>query len=173
MSSKRWLSLDDQIALLKARGLRIPDEAGCRDALEHVGYYHLSGYARFFQIDPGHGQNDYRPGTSFDSFAELQYLDAQIRQLCLTHLATVELALRTGFAYHFGDLVGPYDALQRGPTYCSTGANTAVHDLVLDNLNHSKQPFISRHRAREGSYPTLPVWVAVEALAFGTLSKAI
>ncbi len=150
MSSKEWLSLDDQIALLKARGLRISDEAYCRDALEHVGYYHLSGYARFFQIKPSHGENDYIPGTSFESIAQLHYLDARVRQLCITHLATVELALRTGFAYRFGELVRPYVALQQESTYFSTGANTPVHDLILDNLSIAPS---------KCSYPVTAAWM--------------
>jgi len=50
MSPKQWLNLDEQIGLLLARGLQVDDEASCRETLKRVGYYHWSGYARFFQL---------------------------------------------------------------------------------------------------------------------------
>ncbi len=174
MSRKQWLNLDDQIALFQDRGLHIDDETNCREVLKNIGYYHFSGYARFFQMRPSEGENDYVKGTSFEKIAQLQYLDAQVRQLCITHLATIEMALRASFAYHFSELVRPYGALQQESTYFQTGSKTApAHELILENLDRSKAKFISRHRGQDGNYSDLPVWAAVEALSFGTLSKAI
>lgn len=41
---KAWKSLEEQIALLKSRGLSISDDAKAAEYLERIGYYRLSGY---------------------------------------------------------------------------------------------------------------------------------
>ena len=172
MNDKRWLSLDAQVQLLRDRGLEVGDEAFCREILRKVGYYHLSGYWRFFQIDPTRGDNNYRTGTTFETIAGIQNLDAQLRQLCFDQLVGVELALRTGFAYHFGEHVSAYGALLNPTSWSPTGPHRSVDEQIRADLDQSKQQFVIRHRVN-GGYPSLPVWVAVEAMAFGTLSKAI
>jgi abortive infection bacteriophage resistance protein len=42
--SKPAISLDEQVALLKSRGLLIEDEAQAKHYLRNIGYYRLSGY---------------------------------------------------------------------------------------------------------------------------------
>lgn len=174
MNRKIRLSLADQTALLVDRGLVIADRGECERLLGRITYYHLSGYARFFQSDPGRGDNSFRPGTSFELIRDLQHLDEELRHLCLRYLTRVESALRSGFALHFGDLLGPYEALLHPATYHSAGANAVpVHELVLRDLDRAKARFVLRHRDSSPPYEDLPVWVAMEALSFGTLSKCI
>lgn len=43
-SPKVFKTYDQQIALLRSRGMRIDDEVYARMALEQVNYYRLSGY---------------------------------------------------------------------------------------------------------------------------------
>jgi abortive infection bacteriophage resistance protein len=171
---KSWLNLDQQVDLLVERGLQVDDPAACRSTLRRVGYYHLSGYARFFQVGPAHGDNRFQEGATFETIAELQALDSQLRSLCMSALSSVELAVRAGFAHRFGEHVGAYEKLLNPPSFHSMGATSrSLCDLIVEDLDRSKQPFVMRHRGEDGSYPSLPVWVAVEAMSFGTLSKAI
>jgi abortive infection bacteriophage resistance protein len=171
---KQWLSLDDQVKLLTDRGLAIPDEVSCRAKLRRVGYYHLSGYGRLFQVAPAEGDNRYKSGAFFDQISGLQELDAHLRQLCLRALAAVELALRSGFGHRFGEIMGAYGALLNSNSFHAAGSkSTAIDQLVRTDLDRSRQPFVVRHRVGPGNYPSLPTWIAVEALSFGTLSKAI
>ncbi|MHB0928019.1 MAG: Abi family protein [Candidatus Nanopelagicales bacterium] len=174
MSVKPWLSLDEQVALLQGRGLIVSDAAACRTFLQRIGYYHLSGYGRYFQVDPARGDNSFRSGTRFEDISELQVLDSQLRHVCLGPLADVELSLRTGFAYRFAELFRAPGALWHSTSFSTAGSSTTpIHELVLADLDKAKLPFIIRHRNSRGQYPDLPVWVAVEALSFGTLSRAI
>lgn len=176
MQRKPWLNLDEQVALLDRRGLVMRDPDHCRQILRRVSYYHLSGYARFFQKAPTYGDNDFRPGTTLEQIVVLQDLDEQLRHLCLQNLSTVESALRAGFALRFGQHMGPYDALLAAGTYHPTGSSgIPVHDLVRSDLERSRAPYIIRHRGdgNAEAYADLPVWVATEVLSFGTLSKCI
>ncbi|CED90765.1 hypothetical protein [Actinomyces succiniciruminis] len=45
--SKTWLSLEDQVARLRRRGLIIDDDDACRRFLSQVSYYRFSGYFRY------------------------------------------------------------------------------------------------------------------------------
>ena len=61
---KPSLSLDEQIALLKNRGLIIENPQRLRQYLRFIGYYRLSGYFQFFQIEGD-------PSTDFSSTRHL------------------------------------------------------------------------------------------------------
>lgn len=41
---KDWKSIDDQILLLKSRGMTVSEPVRGRKALQRFGYYRLSGY---------------------------------------------------------------------------------------------------------------------------------
>jgi hypothetical protein len=41
---KNWKSIDDQLGLLKSRGMAISEPIRAKKALERFGYYRLSGY---------------------------------------------------------------------------------------------------------------------------------
>lgn len=41
---KPWRSFADQLQQLRERGLQVDNPAAALDYLEHLGYYHLSGY---------------------------------------------------------------------------------------------------------------------------------
>ncbi len=51
---KTWLSISDQVALLKSRGLTIPDHATAEQFLEHVSYYrsHPGPLATRYGVQP-------------------------------------------------------------------------------------------------------------------------
>jgi len=42
--SKQIKSFDDQISILKSRGMVIKDEARAKQILQNISYYRLSGY---------------------------------------------------------------------------------------------------------------------------------
>ena len=41
---KKWLSLEDQMAKLASRGVEVRDPENCRQILQAIGYYRLTGY---------------------------------------------------------------------------------------------------------------------------------
>ena len=43
-TEKPWKSFEEQLALLKKRGLQVDDDAAALNYLDRLGYYRLSGY---------------------------------------------------------------------------------------------------------------------------------
>lgn len=92
--SKRPLAVGDQIELLEARGLHIPDRERAARYLRFIGYYRLAVYSRPYQIgdDSGHA---FRLGVSFDDILSLYVFDRQLRLLMMDAVERIEVAFRT------------------------------------------------------------------------------
>lgn len=77
-------SVDEQIALLKGRGLVCADEALVRRWLVTVGYYRLSAYWLPYELPPPTGQTrskTFAPDTPFESIVDIYTFDRQLRLL--------------------------------------------------------------------------------------------
>lgn len=169
---KPWISYDEQIDLLRRRGMVIDDVDTALEELRRVGYYRLSGYWRFFQHDPAFGDNRFREGTRFSKIASLYRSDEQLREQCGMAVAEVEVALRTSFAHVIAERHGPYGVFLKADSYTQPPKRQVpVDQAIRDDLDRARQTFVVRHRADD--YRDLPVWAAVDVLSFGTLSKAI
>lgn len=181
---KDWLPFSDQVRLLRRRGLHITDETECEAFLSRVNYYRLSGYFRYWQVAPAQGDNRFIEGSSFETIRDVYVADEALKAACIPVLHALEVLLRTRFAHYYGQLVGTTHALTLGhgltqpPERIDGRRHIPLEEQVLQNLNRSKEPFIAHFRDnRDGSekatYDRLPIWVAVEALSFGTLSRLI
>lgn len=172
---KAWKSWAEQVELLQGRGLEIADEDACGAALKRVNYYRLSGYARQFQIDPDSGDNRFEPGTRFGDILALHDLDSALRHLLMGPLTEVELVLRTGFAYAVARDDSPCGGFLSDQFYAPGRQGDSVAAGIRRDLERSKDRFIAHFHdsAAADPYARLPVWSAVEAFSFGTLSKCI
>ena len=82
--SKPFKTIDEQIELLRYRGMTIADDEVARHALETLGYYRLSGYWYSFREHApeealGCRSDLFIPGTSFDQVIRLYDFDTQLR----------------------------------------------------------------------------------------------
>ncbi|EQD70171.1 Abortive infection bacteriophage resistance related protein, partial [mine drainage metagenome] len=64
--AKPATTLDEQIALLRRRGMTIVDEDRARHYLGHLNYYRLRGYWMGFE-QPDGGEHPFQPGTTFEA----------------------------------------------------------------------------------------------------------
>ena len=182
--SKPYLPVPAQIALLKARGLTITDDARATAALERIGYYRLSGYwypLRSSTVtNPGNVrvvQDNFRPGSEFGQIIDLYVFDKKLRLLTLDAIERVEVALRTDIAL----LLGQHSpTAHRDPAFLHgkfakmplRGKTVTGHQVWLERLDdttsRSREEFVQHFRQ---TYSTpLPIWMAVELWDFGMLS---
>lgn len=173
---KPSLSVQQQVDLLVSRGLLISDAAAAETFLRSTNYYRFAGYARYFQQAPHQGDDRFRQGTSFEEIHAVYAADEQLRGFLAAPLAHAELLLRTHTARIIGDLHDPYGAYLDPQFYGDPRADDSPVEACLRDLRRSREHHILRYRS-PGSGPSefsqLPVWSAVEAWSFGTLSKVI
>lgn len=170
---KPSLSWDEQVALLVRRGLEIPDTAACRAFLATTSYYRFSGYMRYFQQAPHHGDDDFRPGTTFNEIRAIYDADDALRSMLAPRLARAEVLLRTHTAHVIGNDHGPCGKYLEESFYSDVGNAEPTVESCLRDIERSKERHILRYTNGAPNFTDLPVWSAVEAWSFGTLSKCI
>lgn len=171
---KPSLSVRDQSARLRQRGL--DDDGTLTRALMTHGYFRLSGYWRYFRVDPSSPNNAFVHGSRFSEVFSVYQRDADLRNLLLEGLAEVEVALRTSLAANLCAPGADGTEYQQESTYLDRRdahgnrlRDRLLHD-VRDDITRSKERHVRHHRARGGA-GSVPLWVATEAMSFGTLSR--
>lgn len=182
-TQKPWLSCEQQVELLVSRGLAIQDKAAAEAFLAQVSYYRLSGYFRYWQRDPGCGDDNFREGSSFEEIRQLYDSEQALVLVCDEVLHPIEVQLRARFAHHYARLVGSQGgfATGQGLTQPPDPKADRIQEYPLADLDRSKESFVAHYRddVKDGgryssrAYARMPIWVAVEAFSFGTLSRLV
>lgn len=189
--AKLFKEYSDLVNLLESRGMNISDRARAERKISQVGYYRLSGFwypSRKIEVDQlgevikQNGKpkrsNDFLPDTEFDDIFTLYVFDKRLRLLLLDAIERIEINLKSIIAHE----LGRNDALAyQNPTHINPDQlkdyykyNSIRNSWIewsarqRSELSRSKEDSILWHtkNGRE-----IPIWVAVEAWSFGTLSK--
>ena len=187
--AKPYVSIIDQVALLRSRGMEITDQTKAEECLRRIGYYRLSGYwYPMRQVTVTHGpaaapvyqvQDAFKEGARFCDVVDLYVFDKKLRMLMLDAIERVEVALRVDVALALG-LRGP--TAHRDPR--ELHPNFAVRPNKRGQVPHlewmarlddasrrSSEDFVKHFHA---TYSTdLPIWVAIELWDFGMLSHLV
>lgn len=168
---KPSVSIPDQIALLKRRGMVVEDDARARHYLQFVSYYRLRAYWLPFEVPAARdGDHAFRAGTTFEDVLTLYIFDRELRLLVLDAIERVEVALRAQWAHHMAMAHGPHGYLDQAHY-----AHIDRHGKMIAELNEefrrSRDTFAVHYREKYTSPPLPPVWMAAEVMSFGLLSK--
>lgn len=168
---KPAVSINDQIELLKHRGVVVADEAYARHHLQFISYYRLKAYWSPFRVNAEVDEDQAFPeGASFNDVLTLYTYDRELRLLVLDAIECVEVALRAQWAYHMAMNYGPHGYLeQRHYAHIARHAR-AVADLTKE-FGRSRDIFAVRYREKYTSPKLPPAWMAGETMSFGLLSK--
>lgn len=166
-------TVDEQIMILKQRGLTIHNEERARRYLLTSNYYAIiNGYSKFFQDRDNH----FMSGASFDEIRELYWFDKEIKQILFDGILNAEHHLKFIAAYRFAEIsqnekygylnIGNYDheklnydwkliskLSQILSSNCKYNNNTIYHNIHTHN--------------------DVPIWVLVDFFDFGTLRAFI
>jgi abortive infection bacteriophage resistance protein len=165
--TKPPLSVQDQVILLKNRGLKIPDEARAIRHLQNISYYRLSGYMYPFLADTK--QHLYKKGTTFEDILDLYRFDRKLRLLMFSAIEKIEIALRS-------QITNEFSVASQNPFWYTEGkyfSDPVKHTSFLDGLSsyisRSNDIFI-KHFYNTYNNPWPPVWVIFEILSMGQFS---
>lgn len=88
-NDEECVSIDDQVALLKERGVEISDDIYAKSILLEIGYYRLGFYLfPFEKIYPSKKQRTHEVvlGTRFGDIVDLYYADMKLRDIFMLRL---------------------------------------------------------------------------------------
>lgn len=102
MYLKRATTIDEQIAILRNRGLIIANEQKAKEHLLDIGYFRLGFYCFPFEKDYPQKVNRthiYNEGTIFEDVVKLYYFDFDLRNLLMRYINRIEINFRTYLTY--------------------------------------------------------------------------
>ena len=179
---KDFKTYDEQIDLLKTRGLIIENEEYAKEKLKEDNYYNIiNGYKELF-ITPGTTDN-FIAGSTFEEIYALYDFDRVIKNILFKQILKVENILRSLIAYNFSERFGNdnYLKMSNFETLRESGCTvnryqervTQIQNL-LANLQQdiaraiSKRPYINHYIL---NYGFVPLWVLVNTITLGRLSQ--
>ena len=174
--TKPPLTYEDQINLLKSRGLTFADSQKAANQLANVSYFRLSAYMFPYRKNVG-GKiiDEFRYGTTWKNIYDLYVFDRKLRLLVFDAIEKIEVSIRTNMVYtlshkygsHWQDDESIYKAertitLQDGTTK-TINIFKEIQDHISEQLsNNQAELFIEHYRDTYDDPVNPPSWMCVD-----------
>lgn len=164
--NKISLTYQEQLDQLKFRGLAIENDSKALHVLENISYYRLSGY--WFPLLADKKNHIFKHSATFDTAFKLYCFDRKLRQLVLSELEKIEVAVRAKMIYILSHKHGPF-WFQNQTIFFSPVLHANSLTKIGEEYNRSDEEFIHAFK-KTYSDPLPPSWMSLEISSFGTLS---
>ena len=174
MEEKVFRDTRIQIGILKSRGVIIKNKRLAKQLIRNVNYYNLiNGYKEpFLQQNTAHEK--YIPGTTLEEIYAVYEFDRKLRIITLEYILEIEKQVKSLISYCFSKVHGHKNYLKL-ENFDTQGIKKygQVCDLLSNlykkiTLNIDKDLSVS-HYVSGKNY--LPLWVLVNTLSLGDISK--
>lgn len=170
---KQFKTIDEQIEILKDKGLIINDEEKTKKILLRENYFFINGYRHVF-MKPSDNKR-FIEGATFDELYALFSFDRNLRNIMFKYLLIVENNLKSIFSYHLSSKYGykEKDYLKLS----NFNTDISKHRQVTDVINKMKRQIrvnAKQHTATLHyltNYGYIPMWILVKVLSFGIISE--
>ena len=158
-------TIEEQIELLKKRGLIVGDEEKLERYLRNISYYHFSIYFKHFQKE-----NLFIKGTTFEDVLNIYVFDQKLRLLLLDVLERIEKSFKCHLVYEMSIKtndsfwIANHDFFHDGEKYDERIVK------MLNDLKFSKKNFIKHYYANYNNPKYPPAWMIIETLSFGQVA---
>ena len=183
--NKPPLKYDEQIALLKSRGMAFSDEVCAKNMLANVCYYRLSAYMLPYKKKAdGKILDEFKDGTTWDKVCELYMFDRNLRLLVFDAIERLEVAIRSQIIYQLCDKYGSHwqdrsEIFKPRTERILKDGRMVVQDVYGDIQKHIKEQlhnnkaevFIQHYRNKYGKPENPPSWMCAEIMYFNHLSR--
>ena len=166
--TKQLLTLQQQIDVLKERGLQIDNDAEAKDILDTISYFRLAGYWRLMEADKV--RHIFKPGSKFSQIISLYHFDEELRLFLFSSIQQIEVAVRARMIRLFAERHGAFWFMDSALADNSTLFTSNLQSLQ-DELHRSEDEYILEHFRKYDSPAMPPVWKTMEVASMGTLSK--
>ena len=170
---KTFKTIDEQIEILKSKGLKIDDIDYAKSILLRENYFFISGYRHLFLKSPK--DRMFIPGTDFKELYALFNFDRQIRNIFFKNILIVENNAKSIFSYQLSRKYGIKEKDYLNPSNFdrSSDKSRQVNDL-LKKIKRQIRVNGGQHSATMHymtNYGYVPFWVVVKVLSFGLISE--
>lgn len=176
MSNQKPRTIEEQIRLLRSRGMVFSSEEYARQCLQHISYFRLKYY--WTDMRDEDTEHDFLKGASFDDVVARYNFDRNLRLILFYAIEIIEVALRAKIIYHLSQ------AKDSGLWYLDNSLfekQDYYEDSLLDlkyEFERSTEPFAKEYVAGHKNWDSESIegdnpdaWMILEVATFGTLSK--
>ena len=173
MGSKTFKTLDEQIDLLRKKGLVIDDVDYAKEVLLRENYFFLSGYRHVFLKNDD--SRKFVHGTNFRELYALFNFDRQLRNILFKNILIVENNLKSILSHTLSKNHGfkEQNYLNADTFVKDSSKSRQINDLLRKmkrqiNVN-GKQHTATSHYINNYGY--IPLWLVVKVLSFGIVGE--
>lgn len=173
MANKIFKSLDEQLDILKSRGLIVQNEEYATNILFRENYFFISGYRHLFMRSAK--DNHFLVGTTFEELYAMFTFDRRIRNIVFKYLLIVENNVKSILSYTLSKKYGIKEKDYLNPKNYTQDAikSRQVHD-VLNKMKRQIRVNGRQHAATMhymSNYGYIPMWILVKVLSFGIIAE--
>lgn len=163
MAEKEFKTLDEQIAILRMRGLSIPDEAAAKDFLLKNNYYRVSGYSLTLRTHDVFSEN-----ATFQNIVDIYCFDQEMRHLLLLYLETIEVMVKSIFSYEFTKEYGGLGYLDAAHFTDPAKHAEIIHKAEMQRRSRLRHEAYLKHFEKRKE--DIPLWAYVDLLTIADIS---
>lgn len=170
---KQFKTIDEQVEILKDKGLTINDEEKTKKILLRENYFFINGYRHIFMQSSSNRR--FIDGATFDELYALFNFDRNLRNIMFKFLLIVENNLKSIFSYHLSSRYGykEKDYLKLSNFATDIAKRRQVTD-VINKMKRQIRVNAKQHTATLHyltNYGYIPMWILVKVLSFGIVSE--
>ena len=180
MSKKEYvkipLTFEQQLDLLKSRGLKIADDKKALEYLKEISYYRLSAYFLPYQIK----KDKFNDGVTFDQIIDTYSFDRELRLLVFDCIERIEVAIRTQMIYnmalyyndsHWQDNPGLFVTPYKNKIGTRVDPFGELQTIITKaKTARTPEVFIKHYMEKYDTPSNPPSWMCLELLTIGELS---
>ena len=173
MKSKVFKTLDEQIDILRGKGLIINDVNKAKELLLRENYFFINGYRSLFLR--GNSDKRYLNGVTFEELYSVFQFDRNLRNILFKNLLIVENNLKSIISYSLSKKYGVKEKDYLKPSNFSQDIRKVrqVND-VLTKIKRQIKLNGRQHSATLhylSNYGYVPLWILVKLLSFGMINE--
>lgn len=173
MGKKIFKTLDEQVEILKNKGLVIENEDYAKEILLRENYFFLNGYRHLFMKSSDNSM--YIPGTKIEELYSLFLFDRRLRSIFFKNILIVENNVKSIISYQLSKKYGYKEKDYLNPNnFVNNGAKRKQVSDLISKMKRQIKTNATQHAATQhyvNNYGYIPLWVLVKVLSFGIVSE--
>jgi abortive infection bacteriophage resistance protein len=163
--------LQEQVELLRRRGMQVDDPERAREILLEIGWYRMSFYWFPFETrypDMGASHHQFHPGVTFHDALLLYAFDFNLRHMLMKPLERIETAFRTFLIYQVSTRYPDSPAWFADRNVVSAAQAKSFERVIYTPLRRQNAD-IQLHHKRFPRDKFAPAWKTLEFMTLGTM----
>ena len=173
---KEYKTFNQQLTVLRNRGLTVPTDGSPKRFLEQENYYNvINGYKDLFLQKDASGKyvvpERYIPNTHFNELKALFLFDRELRILFLKYILIFENSFKTVISHEFSKKHSKPNSYLEIKNYVGDNPKKVLQQIsILTKTIHDKVDKNGAIKHYIEEYGSVPLWVLVNYLTIGNLA---